>query len=521
MAEVNDNIISENIMTSNLQNIKEDEKSNENNKGSQNSKDFDKFKNLSLKETCLSEEENTDKSQIHIQDKNSSIKEEETPQNCIIKETPSNSSQNISLLIQQNDFPNPYWKLPTTNPKILGNFGNTYNLKKKSSELNAGDNPNNFPRNMNMYQNLNPLNSSPLFQENKEVGKIEKLIWTSDINNKLSKIAIISTLRDQSLTKLLQNFIKNEATKKEIDTIVNELLGCFSNIIKNKNGNYLFTDLYSVCDNNKRFIILQELSKSIADDCLDKYASHSIQTVISYSNSEKEYNLILCSFDYNKTLMASLDSTGSYVIQKIIGHIPERYREGFNVIFISFISFIVNKKFGVINAKKFVDWAKNEKILEKIAEFTKANFINIATNKYGKYFIQHILPMWNNTNHGNVIKEAIIENFRILFQNNISNYICDIFLKLANNQDKNNLIKSLNLNIVNRSPNYEIDRLIMLKIMKSFGANFGCFSNNNQNQNQNQFAGQNNINNNNNNQSNQNSIYPFSLNNANKNNNFK
>ena len=524
--------------SSNIQIPKEYEKQEEDKmkESSKKLNDFSEIKDsIGLKKTCISEneiEENLKKSQNQLEEKkfpHKQEKKEETPQNFINKEeTPKNYPQNnelLKLLNQQKDLLNPYRQQNDSNQNILGNIQNIPNLIKNISDLSLESNINNNSNNININRNINNSNSIPLFiNENKEGTKSEQPNFNFNRNNnRFTRKIILYSLNNQVATKMLQSIIKNEASSEDINTIVKELIGIYSDIIKNKNGNYLFSDIYSVCNNNNRFIILKELSTSIADDCLNKYATHSIQTIINFSNSEEEYSLILSSFDYNKTLMASLDSTGSYVIQKIIEHIPERYRQNFNIIFISFICFIVNKKFGVVSAKKFIEKTNGEKISEKIAELTIGNFFNIATNTYGRYFIQHLLIMWNNTSYGDLIKQQIIINFRTLFQNKISSYICDIFLKMATKQEKNNLIKSLNLNIIIRSPNYEIDRMIMLKIMNSLGYNFGSNSNNNQIQNQNQFSSPNNVNINSindNNQQNQNQ-FPFSLNYSNKNNNFK
>ena len=147
-----------------------------------------------------------------------------------------------------------------------------------------------------------------------------------------------------------------EASDETIAIIVSQLSGTYQNIIKNKNGNYFCSDLFKYCKQEQRIKILKELSKTISEDCNDKNAIYPLQILIEYSNCEEEYNLILASFDYNKSLIACIDPNGSFVIQKIIKHIPERYRNKFNLLFISFITFIVKKRFGVVNAKKFVDY---------------------------------------------------------------------------------------------------------------------------------------------------------------------
>ena len=197
-------------------------------------------------------------------------------------------------------------------------------------------------------------------------------------------------------------------------------------------------------------MILKELSKTLSTDCLDNFATHPIQILVEYSASEEEFNLILFSFNnYNNSLIACIHPNGNYVVQKIIKHIPERNRMKFNLIFISFLPFIIDNIFGVIIAKKFIDLTKNEELINNMVSQIKANFFDIATNQFGNFFIQHILKKWNNTSEGAIIKTEIINNFKALLENKYSSHVCDLFLKLSNTEEKKSLMNSLNLNLLN------------------------------------------------------------------------
>ena len=44
-----------------------------------------------------------------------------------------------------------------------------------------------------------------------------------------------------------------ETSKDSINKIIKEMSGIFSNVIKNKNGNYFCSDLFKVCDKIKEF----------------------------------------------------------------------------------------------------------------------------------------------------------------------------------------------------------------------------------------------------------------------------
>ena len=116
----------------------------------------------------------------------------------------------------------------------------------------------------------------------------------------LKKVNILSAFSNQRNTKLLQKYLL-EINKDLLHNIINEMSGTYSEIIKNKNGNYFCSDLFKVCDKNQRIIILKEIYNTLSEDCVDEYGTHPIQTLIELSESEEEYKLILSSFnDYNK-----------------------------------------------------------------------------------------------------------------------------------------------------------------------------------------------------------------------------
>ena len=309
-------------------------------------------------------------------------------------------------------------------------------------------------------------------------------IWqnTSSSNFQLTKKAILTSLKNQKTTIILQKIIM-EAKDEMIESIVNELKGEYRNIISDKNGNYFCNDLFRICNQEQRIKILSELYQTLSDDAVDNFASHPIQTLVDFASCEEEYKLILYSFnDYNKLLSASLDPNGSYVIQKIILRIPERFRADFNLIFVSFISFVSTQKFGIVAVKKFISSTKNEQITAQILNIIRTNFMNLARDKYGNYLIQYLLEKWGKYPEGNEIKELIIKNFKILSQIKYSSFICESFIKNMTNEEKIKLIQSLDLNeLKNQNNAYQT------KIMNMLGININSDNNNNNNININQF----------------------------------
>jgi hypothetical protein len=258
-----------------------------------------------------------------------------------------------------------------------------------------------------------------------------------------SKENIIMTFNNQQSSKKLQKNLLG-ASKELIDFIIEQLSGIFRIIIKNKNGNYFCSDLFKICNKEQRIKILKELSDYISDDCTDEFGTHPIQKLIEFSFSEEEYKLLLMSFnDINRILMASLNHNGSFVIQKLIVHIPETLRMDFNLIFVKLICILSRDMYGVCSVKKFIAYTKNELIVKQILNIIMTNFISISDNQYGNYLIQYLMEKWWKTEEGKNLKKLIISKYHILYKNQYSYYICDLFLKLCNDEEKKLVLSSL------------------------------------------------------------------------------
>ena len=246
-----------------------------------------------------------------------------------------------------------------------------------------------------------------------------------------------------------------EASKDTLDLIIKEMSGTFSFIIKNKNGNYFCSDLFKSCDEKQRIVILKEISLTIAEDCLDEYGTHSIQTLIENSSSEEEYKLILSSFnDCQKISKAAKNSNGFFVIQKILNHIPEIYRMEFNYLFLKLFYELSLDVYGISTVKAFTLYTKNKEIMNEIWNLTYTNFLSIAKNQYGNYLIQSMLEHWGNSNPGIKLKKMCITHFSSLMENHYSKFICDLFINRSNIEEKKIVLAILlknkqNINIFN------------------------------------------------------------------------
>ena len=324
-----------------------------------------------------------------------------------------------------------------------------------------------------------------LFSPNITPGNINNI---NTINNSCiyNITSILAAFSSQKSTITLQKKLA-EMSKEDLEDIIKEMKGYFSSIIKNKNGNYFVSDLLKVCSKEQRIEILKELGNNIIDDCVDEYGTHPIQTLIELASSEEEYKLLLFYFnDFKKILKATLDENGTYVIQKLIVHIPEKNRMGFNLIFVKFICILAMDMYGVCTAIKFINYTKNEIIEKQLLNLILSNFLSIAENQYGNYLIQNVMRLWWNTKKGIFLKKICMEKFHKLARNHYSSYVCDIFLKLSNLQEKK-ILMSMLINSKTAIDNNNCGKIILNKLMNGL----------NQQNNENKFNGNNNKNKNN------------------------
>ena len=286
------------------------------------------------------------------------------------------------------------------------------------------------------------LENINLFSKSKESEKNEE--EEKKIQSKFSQKYILECFNSQKETIQLQKSL-GEEPKEKIDEIIKELKGIFRTVIMNKNGNYFCSDLLKVCSQEQRIEILKELSPFISEDCTHEFGTHPIQNLIELSSSEEEYKLLLASFnDYNKVLLASLSQNGSFVIQKLIVNIPEKIRFQFNQIIVQFICILSRDMYGLCVVKKFIGYTRNELIVKQIFNTIIKNFVSISSNQYGNYLIQYLLEKWWKTPEGVYLKKIIVSKFQILSGNHYSSYICRLFFKLCNNEEKKEFLSNIN-----------------------------------------------------------------------------
>ena len=358
--------------------------------------------------------------------------------------------------------------------KIISKDETTY---KTSQEQNLSSN-NSIISNTFSEKLFSPSLKKPSFQNPKKSININQI-------NFISKSNLMIIFNNQKLTKEFQKKLSG-ASEEFIDNIVKELIGSYRQVIKDKNGNYFCSDLIKKCNKKQRIQILKELSMTISQDCIDECGTHVIQKLIEYASGVEEYDLILCSFnDYNSIILSSMNKNGSYVIQKIIVQIPEKFRMKFNLIFVNFVLPLSKDIYGVGTVKKFIAYTQNESIRKQFLNSIFYNIVNISNNEYGNYLIQYLLEKWWKTAEGVYLKKLIISKFLILASNYYSSFICDLFYKLCNEDEKKTLSTYINgnnniLDIMYKNNDFKNNR-IPLCLNKIIANNYKKETNENKN----------------------------------------
>ena len=377
-----------------------------------------------------------------------------------------NSSNNTTLLNNNSQSSNTVESTNINN----STESNYINPQSKNNEIMLKINNNIVSPYINNTNNNINENNIPIEQRNRQVlnqNDINAFPISQLIRQMFAKQNILNALIDQNKSIYLQKQLRIIRII-DIYYIIDQLHGNFREIMKDKNGNYFCSDLFKECNQEQRIKILKEISPSLADDCLNKYSSHAIQTLIDRSSSEFEFRLILYSFnDYNKLLYVSLDSSGAYTVQKIIERIPDRYREEFNFNFSSFIEFISRKKYGIVTVKKFISGTKNEAVTNQIMKLIYEKFMDLAVDQYANYLIQFLLEKWNNTPEGNEIKKLVRANFEKMCEKKYSSFICELYItKIISPEEKKELINSLDIEkIIELNNHHSMKILKILKIL--------------------------------------------------------
>ena len=255
---------------------------------------------------------------------------------------------------------------------------------------------------------------------------------------------ILNALTSQKVSIYLQKIVR-EMKSSELDLLLNELKGNFFSLMIDKNGNYLCSDIFKLCNPFQRQVIIKEIFNYIDDIAIHEYGTHSIQTLIEFA-STKEESFLLCSSLCNDFKMSkvALHPRGAYVIQKMIQRFPETIRDNnFNYYLMKIIHLLSIDIFGVCTVKQFALFTKNELTIVQILRIIYKHFFIISKNKFGNYLIQFILKLWWNKCEMFAFKLLIEKSFYELSIDEFSSHIVETYVKLLTIEHKQRLYNDL------------------------------------------------------------------------------
>lgn len=99
------------------------------------------------------------------------------------------------------------------------------------------------------------------FNDNIQKCSEEKLISQNLVcsSSPISSADIFKSLHSQKLSLMIQNIVKN-LNAADLSLLLLELKGKYGVLMKDKNGNYLCSDIFKVCNADQRVSLIKEVS---------------------------------------------------------------------------------------------------------------------------------------------------------------------------------------------------------------------------------------------------------------------
>ena len=287
--------------------------------------------------------------------------------------------------------------------------------------------------------------------------------------NKCNITYINSQKGSKKIQKAMDNIVKREEIDILYDHSISELI-CFVN---HKYGNYYSQKLLQKLDFEKRTKVWEILTeKNILLYALNEFGNHSIQILISSTESETEQDTIMSYFkNYYSSL--SYNKYGSFILQRILKTFSQKWKDEI----LSFIEdnfnsllFHVN---GVCVIKKFISYGDFDSNEKKSAFMSNFRYLPnpLITDKYANYFCLFILEEWGlsickdivallknniidfmeNKNSTDVILKYLSLNEILQDKNDLSFYVFDCIIKSSSNLNENSIkiLKELRKYLVN------------------------------------------------------------------------
>ena len=401
--------------------------------------------------------------------------------NFIQSNTPFDNNNNLMANINSNNNKNENsnYIYDCNNNANLQNFnGKNINFFNYSEDLNNSNKSNFIDPNNVQYDN-NSCNNNNIIKvntiNNNNYKKSINLNQPSNVNNDnfpsnigINNIAIPTSIISRNIdyqeflnyvNNLDMPLIKLLCTKKGITEMKNylsnhknsniEILLYLLNkeglnkLMKHKFGNYFIQEIIKDANYPQIKLILELISPNFVEISKSNSGTHVLQTLLDKVNTLDSRDLVLKSIE-NKELEMAFNNNATYVLQKIIGIIPDTERLNMNEIIINNLVVLALDSECVFIVEKFISTITIKENKNRIKNKICENCIQLATSPFGNYLIQYLFQIWKG-NDIEQINNIIIDNANILVMQRYSSNVIEKAIDIYDNKIKPRLIRSLSL----------------------------------------------------------------------------
>jgi len=311
-------------------------------------------------------------------------------------------------------------------------------------------NNNNYKNSINLNQPNNVNNDK--FSSN--IGNNNIVIPTSIISRNIDYQEFLNYVNnlDMPLIKLLctkkgitemKNYLSNHKNSNiEILLYLLNKEG-LNKLMKHKFGNYFIQEIIKDANYPQIKLILELISPNFVEISKCNSGTHVLQTLLDKVNTLDSRDLVLKSIE-NKELEMAFNNNATYVLQKIIGIIPDTERLNMNEIIINNLVVLALDSECVFIVEKFISTITIKENKNRIKNIICENCIQLATSPFGNYLIQYLFQLWKD-NDIEEINNIIIDNANFLVKQRYSSNVIEKAIDIYDNKIKPRLIRSLSL----------------------------------------------------------------------------
>jgi len=361
----------------------------------------------------------------------------------------NNAFVNSNLNQYQNDNLNIYDSNNINNLNYMNKNKNSYknyqNINKINNigladmkYINSNDtNGNNYNNNINSNNNnLNVMIPNSILARNSDYQ--EFLNYVNNLN-----IPLIKFLCTKKGISEMENYL--ESHKRNNIEILIYLLNKegITKLMKHKFGNYFIQEIIKEIKYPQIKLLLDLISSTFVEIAESNCGTHVLQTLLDNVNTFELRDIVLKSIE-NKELEMAFNNNATYVLQKIIGIVPDIERLNMNEIIINNLIDLAINSDCIFIVEKFISTITIKENKEKINQIICENCIKLASDPYGNYLIQYLFQIWKD---GDIekINNIIIDNANFLAKQRYSSNVIEKAIESYDIDIKPKLIRNLSL----------------------------------------------------------------------------